>query len=122
MRGTVAILLLAAAFAGCRIERHLLAQPGESQAVRVESGDRFYFTLPEDDATESRWDFTCDDADVEVRIDHDDGEASVRIRIHRGYDGPSTIRFFCRRPDRKEPVKTFVISLFKRPGDHAFWE
>ena len=116
----IAFLLAAAALAGCRIERHLLARPGESQAVRVESGDRFYFSLAEDE--DCRWDFTCDDPDVEVRIDHDDGEASVRIRIHRGYDGPSTVRFFCRRPDRKEPVRTFAISLFKRPGDHAFWE
>ena len=120
MGRAIVFLLAAAALAGCRIERHLLARPGESQAVRVESGDRFYFSLSEDE--DCRWDFTSDDPDVEVRIDHDDGEASVRIRIHRGYDGPSTVRFYYRRPGRKEPVRTFAISLFKRPGDYAFWE
>ena len=106
---------------GCRIERHLLADPGQNQVVRVESGDRFYFDLPEEGYGGAQWDFTCDDKDVDVTIDHEKGEAAVRIRIHRGYDGPSTVRFVCRRPGR-EPEKSFTVALFKRPGDFACWE
>jgi len=117
-------VLVALALSGCRIERHLLAEPGRSQAVRVESGDRFYFDLPEQKKIGGRWYATCDDPDVDVTVDHDpdDEEAEVRIRIHRGYDGPSTVRFFYRRPGWKAKEKSFTITLYKRPGDFACWE
>ena len=47
--------------------------------------------------------------------------AAVRIRIHRGYDGPTAIRFFRKR--KGEPIeKEFTISLFRRTGDFAFWK
>ena len=111
---------LAALAAGCRIERHLLASPGQNQALRVESGDRYYFSLDEDG--DDRWDYVCDDPDVMVTVDHEPQKASVRIRIHRGYDGPSTVRFICRRPGEREPVRKFTVTLFKRPGDYACWE
>ncbi len=97
----------------------------------VEKGERRYVDLEEDVDAGYRWDFTCDDADVEVTMDHEPpeggnegrklGTADVRIRIHRGYDGPSTVRFFYKcvgKPIEKE----FTISLFRRTGDFAFWE
>ena len=69
---------------------------------------------------------------MEVTIDHerggpDDGfarRANVRVRIHRGYDGPSTIRFFCRhcRTGKGARCHPFTLSLFRRTGDAAFWE
>ena len=103
----------------------------DNQVVRVEKGERLYFDLEEDVDAGSRWDFTCDDKDVEVTIDHkapgtrEEGQASdaaaVRIRIHRGYDGPTAIRFF--RKKRGEPIeKEFTITLYRRIGDYAFWE
>lgn len=131
-----ALLALAAALAGCQgLDRRFVPQPGENQVMRVQSGDRWYFTLDEG-GPNCRWDCVCDDPDVEVTIDHEDcgggdgsgrvsyGRAKVRVRIHRGYDGPSTIRFFCRKcRDRKgAPDKPFTICLYRRTGDAAFWE
>ena len=115
-------LLAALAFAGCSMERHLIAQPGTSQAIRVESGDRFYMDLPEGEPDGARWSATCADPDVEVKIAHAPGAAEVEIRIHRGYDGPSSVAFRYRRPGTKTPLKTFTVALFKRTGDCAFWE
>ena len=115
----VAALLLSC---GCSVERHYIQSPGTSQTIRVESGDRLFMDLPEDQAAGYRWYAKCNDRDVEVRIDHDPGEADVTIRIHRGYDGPSAVNFYCKRASDTEPVKAFTITLFKRTGDCAFWE
>ena len=127
------LALLALAFlAGCNmVWRKILSNPDKNQVVRVEKGERLYFDLEEDVDAGYRWDFTCDDADVEVTLDHqapdggDEGRelgtAEVRIRIHRGYDGPSAVRFFYKSPGK--PIeKEFTITLYRRIGDYAFWE
>ena len=117
---------------GCNmLWRRILPDPEKNQVVRVEKGERLYFDLEEDVDAGYRWDFTCDDADVEVTMDHEPpeggnegrelGTAEVRIRIHRGYDGPSAVHFTYKcagKPIEKE----FTISLFRRTGDFAFWK
>ena len=119
-------------FMGCNmVWRKILPDPEKNQVVRVEKGERLYFDLEEDVDAGYRWDFTCDDADVEVTLDHEPpdggdkgrelGTAEVRIRIHRGYDGPSTVRFFYKSPGKPEK-KSFTITLYRRIGDYAFWE
>lgn len=135
MLRTLAIFAIASCLLlGCNIVwRRVLANPDRDQVIRVESGERIYFDLEENASTGYLWDFVCDDPDVEVTIDHEPGEsgagvvgapghADVRLRIHRGYDGPSTIRFRYRRPWEAKPAKEFTISLFRRTGDCAFWE
>jgi len=120
---------------GCEgIGRRVVCDPGKSQVIRVVSGDRLYFDLKENVTTGFAWDCECDDSDVEVRIDHEPGDdsdgrcgvpgvAKVCIRVHRGYDGPSTLRFKYRRPwEKRPPAKEFTITLYKRTGDVAFWE
>ena len=127
------LALLALAFlAGCNmVWRKILPDPEKNQVVRVEKGERLYFDLEEDVDAGYRWDFACDDKDVEVTLVHQApdgggegrelGTAEVRIRIHRGYDGPSTVRFFYK--SRGKPVaKEFTITLYRRIGDYAFWE
>ena len=121
-----------ALLSGCNmVWRRILANPDKSQVVRVEKGERLYFDLEEDVDAGCRWDFTCDDKDVEVTMDHEPpdgggkgrelGTAEVRIRIHRGYDGPSTVRFFYKSVGK--PIeKEFTITLYRRIGDYAFWE
>ena len=129
----VALALLLTA--GCQMaDRQILANPGENQVVQVKSGDRLDFELEENITTGFSWDYTCDDPDVEVQIEHlpaetsgnlcgAPGRARVHIHVHRGYDGPSSIRFFYRRPwEKKPPAKEFTIALFRRTGDAAFWE
>ena len=130
-RSSLALLALTM-FAGCNmVWRRILPDPEKNQVVRVEKGERLYFDLKEDVDTGNRWDFTCDDKDVEVTIDHatpgsrEEGQAmdaaAVRIRIHRGYDGPTAIRFFRKR--KGAPIeKEFTITLYRRIGDYAFWE
>ena len=126
-------LFLALALAGCSMERHTISSPGTSQAIRVESGDRLFMDLEENRTTGYQWTATCNDPDVEVTIEHEapdpedglvgkPGTADVTIRVHRGYDGPSTVTFCYKRPWEAEPIKTFTITLFKRTGDTAFWE
>lgn len=122
------------ALVGCSFERHAVVSPGANQVIRVESGDRFFFELEENATTGYRWECKCDDCDVDVLIDHRSGaydgdgrvgvggEAKVTVRVHRGYDGPSTLKFAYRRPWEKKPAKQFTITLFKRTGDCAFWE
>ena len=117
---------------GCNmLWRRILPDPEKSQVVCVEKGERLYFDLEEDADAGYRWDFTCDDKDVEVTMDHEASEAAgegramgtaeVRIRIHRGYDGPSAVHFFYKC--RGKPIeKEFTISLFRRTGDFAFWK
>ena len=126
------LLSLVASLAGCNmVWRRILPNPDKNQVVRVEKGERLYFDLKEDVDAGYRWDFTCDDNDVEVTLDHEApdggaegrelGTAEVRIRIHRGYDGPSTVRFFYKSPGK--PIKKeFTITLYRRIGDYAFWE
>ena len=123
----MARLLFAAVFAlacGCEgIGYRVLSNPGRGEVLRVVSGDRIYFDLGENAAAGYSWDYVCNDPDVEVTIDHVDAHAEVRIRIHRGYDGPSTVHFKYRRPGEKGPsAKDFDIGLYKRTGDVAFWE
>lgn len=120
-----ALLAIAALAAGCNFAlRRWLDHPGVSQVIRVESGERIYFDLEEDPATDGQWYATSDDDDVLVKVDHhlDDCVAKVEIRIHRGYDGPSTVNFRYRRSGGAKPLKEFTITLFKRTGDVAFWE
>ena len=127
------MFLSLALLSGCNmLWRRILPDPDKNQVVRVEKGERLYFDLAEDVVAGRRWDVTCDDKDVEVTIDHEEpgrpkekgrmlGIASVRIRIHRGYDGPSAVRFFC-KPVGKPIEKEFTITLYRRVGDYAFWE
>lgn len=109
---------------GCEgIGRRVISNPGRDEVLRVVSGDRIYFGLEENAAAGYSWDYVCSDPDVEVTIDHVDDHAEVRIRIHRGYDGPSTVHFKYRRPGERGPSsKDFDIGLYKRTGDVAFWE
>ena len=37
------------------MERHFIASPGTSQAIRVESGDRFFMDLDEETSSGYRW-------------------------------------------------------------------
>ena len=117
----VFLVLAALAFAGCSMERHYLSNPGTSQAVRVESGDRLFMDLDEESDAGCRWRASCADSDVEVHLEHEKGKAEVTIRIHRGYDGPSAVTFTYGRKG-ESPTKKFTVTLFKRTGDCAFWE
>jgi len=131
-------LLIVAALAlvcGCEgIGIRVIDDPGKDEVLRVVSGDRIYFDLEENASAGYVWDYVCTDPDVEVTIDHVDADAAggrmnapgfakVRIRIHRGYDGPSIVHFRYRRSEGKgPPAKHFDIGLYKRTGDVAFWE
>ena len=132
-RAAPAIFLLSAALLyGCALERRFFAvQPGVDQVLRVENGDRIYFEMEENAAAGYVWDFTCDDPDVTVTIDHvrpdgadrvgAPGTAKAMIRVHRGYDGPSAVTFALKRPGERKPAKRFTVTLFRRTGDAAFW-
>lgn len=107
---------------GCAFGRRYSAvRPGVNQTLRVENGDRIYFDLDESVGHGCEWDFECDDKDVSVSIAHNNGSASVEVRVHRGYDGPSRIAFFRRGAPVKDSGR-FVLTLFRRTGDAAFWE
>ena len=120
---------LVAVLAGCAFGRRFSAiRPGVDQVLRVENGDRIFFEMEDGAAAGHVWDFTCDDPDVTVVIDHvrperagANGVAKVMIRIHRGYDGPSTVVFALKRPGGKTPERSFTVTLFRRTGDAAFW-
>lgn len=132
LKSFVLVFAVFALLTGCNmLWRRILPDPEKNQVVRVEKGERLYFDLEEDVDAGYRWDFTCDDKDVEVTMDHESpaggnegrelGTAGVRIRIHRGYDGPSAVRFFYKSPGK--PIeKEFTITLYRRIGDYAFWE
>lgn len=126
-------IALFALLAGCAVERRYAVVPERNQVLHADSGDRFIFDLEENMTTGYAWCATCDDADVDVSIRHvagvsDDGRvgvpgtAEVQIRVHRGYDGPSKIRFLYKRDWEKKPLKEFTITLYKRTGDRAFWK
>ena len=128
MRLPIAVLVpaLFALLAGCAFgHRFWAVKPGVDQVLRVQSGDRVYFEM-EEGAADCTWDFTCDDPDVTVAIGHERkecaaaGVAKVMIRIHRGYDGPSTVTFVQKRKGNT-PDKSFTVTLFRRTGDAAFW-
>ena len=120
---------MVAVLAGCAFGRRFSAiRPGVDQVLRVENGDRIFFEMEDGAAAGHVWDFTCDDPDVTVVIDHvrperagANGVAKVMIRIHRGYDGPSTVVFALKRPGGKTPERSFTVTLFRRTGDAAFW-
>ena len=113
----------ALALAGCSSGRRFCAvEPGVNQALRVASGDRIFFEMEEDAKTDGLWEFVCDDNDVDVEIAHVGRVAKVEIRIHRGYDGPSTVTFSCRCANAVKPSRRFTIALYRRTGDAAFWE
>ena len=128
------VLVALVMFSGCNmVWRKVIADPERDQVIRVESGERLYFDLEENMTTGYRWEFICTDPDIEVTLVHHaakpeenvvgaPGEAEVRIRVHRGYDGPTDVRFRYRRPWEEKPIKEFVISLYRRTGDCAFWE
>lgn len=130
----LALAALAAVANGCNFANwRSLDNPGVNQAVRVESGDRLRFDLEENGTTGYLWWFECKDSDVEVRLDHHaaersdglcgaPGHAHVEIRVHRGYDGPSAVRFYCKRSWETKPIREFTVTLFKRTEDRAFWE
>ena len=116
------LVAMLAVISGCAFGRRYSAvRPGVNQTLRVESGDRIYFDLEEGSRPGREWDFECDDKDVTVSIAHRDGKASAEVRIHRGYDGPSRIAFFRKGARGKDPER-FVLTLFRRTGDAAFWE
>ena len=126
----VCALLVAAAVSGCAHGlRFSAVTPGVNQAVRVASGDSIFFEMDEDSPAGFRWDFVCDDPDVEVSIEHvqpggggASGSARVRMHVHRGYDGPSAVTFTLKRPGAARAAKRFTVTLFRRTGDAAFWE
>ena len=107
--------------AGCQLGLYRsLENPGTSQILRVASGDRVCFDLPTEKGCV--WRATSDDPDVSVAI-HAHGETSaVEMRVHRGYDGPSLIRFrqVNARTDRQ--VTTFTLSFYRQTGDAAIWK
>lgn len=111
------------AVAGCNfVDRRWLSNTGANQVVRVTSGDRLYMNLDEESDGSCRWQATSDDPDVNVTIEHVDGRAKVAIRVHRGYDGPTAVRFRYMRQGVAEPVRTFSITLYRSTGDRAVWE
>lgn len=127
----VLLALLTAIAGGCAFERHRLDNPGKNEVIKVESGDTWRFELEENATTGYQWRAKCDDDDVEVSIRHigavgkyagAPGRAEVAIHIHRGYDGPSTVRFEYARNWEKSVAKSFTLSLYKRTGDEAFWK
>jgi len=134
MRFGLIALALVTLMSGCAGTRHRLNNAGENQVIAVESGDRYYFELEENMTTGYRWDCECDDSDVEVQIAHRGpepakdglcgapGRAEVLFRVHRGYDGPSTLTFRYARNWEKRPAKSFTITLYKRTGDFAVWK
>lgn len=122
------------ALAGCNMVMwRTLDNTGQNQVVRVESGDRLFFELEENATTGYLWTAKSDDADVEVKLEHiaadgsdgrcgAPGKVKVELRVHRGYDGPSAITFAYQRPWEDKPIRSFVITLFRRTGDAAFWK
>lgn len=119
-RWALVLLLLC----GCQmIDRKLLVDASRNQIIRVENGDRYYFSLKEDVASGKKWYCSVDNPDVEVTIDHDGlDEADVRIRVHRGFSKSAHLRFTYEAFGAEEPLKTFTIGLFRRTGDVAFWK
>lgn len=134
LKGVVAAVF-ALGLAGCGLGRYIVSNPERNQTIRVESGDRFYFSLEENASTGYLWEYECDDKDVEVTIEHvppelDEatglvgvpGKAKVRFRVHRGYDGPSVVYLRYVRPTTRDCAKEIVYSLYRKTYDSAFWK
>ena len=120
----IAVLGVASALCGCRmIDRKLVFDPGKNQIIQTESGERFYFSLDEHGG-DAVWSAKSDDPDVEVAVEHTHPptEASVSIRIHRGFDGPSTVYFVRKKPGSRSVFGKFAMAFFKRTNDAAVWE
>ena len=113
-------LMTCLVLAGCQLGlSRSLENPGSNQIVRVASGDRFRFDLPTEKGC--AWRSSSDDPDVSVLV-HAKGEVSaVEIRVHRGYDGPSSVRFRQLDVRTGRQVSTFTLSFYKRNGDAAIW-
>lgn len=107
--------------AGCQLGLYRsIDHVGQDQVVCVKSGDRIVFELPT--TRGASWVATSDDPDVTVQV-HPAGEtAEVEIRVHRGYDGPSLLKFRELRDETREELKRFTLSFFRRTGDAAFWK
>lgn len=119
MRGFV--LLPCLVLAGCQLGLYRsLENPGTSQIVRVSSGDRFCFELPVEGGCV--WRATSDDPDVAVQAYARGNVSAVEIRIHRGYDGPSLVRFRQLEVRTGRQVAAFTLSFYKRNGDAAVWK
>lgn len=116
-------MALACLLTGCHLGMHFISDPTRSRVVNASSGERYYFSLDEKADSGAKWSAKSDDPDVEVTIDHfpEDDVAKVRIRIHRGFDGPASVRFSC-RVKSGTPPEGFTICFYKRTGDQAFWE
>lgn len=121
VRQGLGLAALLFALLGCDLGIHRLSGPLEDRVVCAESGDRFYLCLDEPGIDSPRWTAVCDDGDVDVSIDHRKDTVKAEIRVHRGFDGPATVTFR-RRPVRGVAAKEFVVMLYKRTGDAAFWE
>lgn len=108
------------AAAGCDCGMHWISEPERDRVIRVRTGDRYYLTLDERDG--DRWSAKSDDTDATVTLDHR-GDCTVKaeMRIRRGFDGPATVTFTCRRRAGMPP-KTFTVSFYKATIDRAFWE
>lgn len=107
--------------AGCHLGLYrAIDNPGKSQVVRVSSGDRLVFDLPT--SPDSAWVAQSDDSDVTVSVHPQGVKSEVEIRVHRGYDGPSVLTFRELTNSTNEEKNSFILSLFKRTGDVAFWE
>ena len=126
-------VLLAVALSGCAHGLRFSAiTPGVNQAVCVASGDSLFFEMRENRSSGYRWDYVCDDPDVEVSMEHvppgkrdvngASGSVRVKIHIHRGYDGPSAVTFTLKRPNSGRVAERFTVTFFRRTGDAAFWE
>lgn len=130
-RLVVALSLLM--FVGCDFQtRRVLEDGAVDRVLRVRSGDRLAFAMEENATTGYLWQWLCDDGDVEVSVRHVAGDAAgglvgapgkaqVEIRVHRGFDGPATVRFRYRRSWEKGAAKEFTVLLYRETGDRAFW-
>ena len=133
-----ALIVLAAALAGCRLDRMTIREPVTDRLVEVESGDRFWVELNENVTTGYRWEASADDFRelVETQVKHipaeqkggepvcgAPGKAEVLIRVHRGFVGPATVTLRYVRPwEPDKPARTVRLVLWKRDGDVAPWK
>lgn len=116
-----AILVGLAVLTGCQLGFYRsLDNPGTDQIVRVQSGDRFVFELP--NTTGLYWAASSDDSDVTVQVYPSGVKTDVEIRVHRGYDGPSLLTFRLLEEETHTEVRRFTLSFFRRTGDAAFWK
>lgn len=135
LRFALLATVFVAALNGCYfIDRHSIdVSDYGNRIVEADGGDRFYFDLDENITTGYEWEYSCDDRDVEVTLEHvreivDDGflcgaggKASVRVRALPGFRGPATINFSYRRKWEKTAIREFSIVLYSRGVNTSFW-